>query len=137
VWSLLLLAVTVWSFAHLLLGFSNRSEVVLWLGRKGGARCNLHKKNVWSVRFIAKGGDVVTTSQLTLRSKCDSPRTGYARRATQIYVAWTSNNGVTLSGDLYCCLLPQCEAAALAFQSQHKKDTSWSFACPIHENDRR
>jgi len=27
-----------------------------------------------------------------------------------IYVARTSNNGVISSGDLYCCLLPRCEA---------------------------
>jgi len=27
-----------------------------------------------------------------------------------IYVARTSNNRVILSGELYCCLLPQCEA---------------------------
>jgi len=27
-----------------------------------------------------------------------------------IYVAPTSNNGVISSGDLYCCLLPQCAA---------------------------
>jgi len=27
-----------------------------------------------------------------------------------IYVVQTSNNRVTSSGDLYCCLLPQCEA---------------------------
>jgi len=27
-----------------------------------------------------------------------------------MYVARTSNNRVILSGDLYCCLLPQCEA---------------------------
>jgi len=27
-----------------------------------------------------------------------------------LYVARTSNNRVILSGDLYCCLLPQCEA---------------------------
>jgi len=29
---------------------------------------------------------------------------------THIYVARTSNNRVISSGDLYCCLLPQCEA---------------------------
>ena len=40
---------------------------------------------------------------------CDSPRTGCARR-TKIYVARTSNNRVISSGDLYCCLLPRCEA---------------------------
>jgi len=27
-----------------------------------------------------------------------------------IYVAWTSNNRVISRGELYCCLLPQCEA---------------------------
>jgi len=27
-----------------------------------------------------------------------------------IYVAWTSNNRVNSLGDLYCCLLPRCEA---------------------------
>ena len=27
-----------------------------------------------------------------------------------IYVAWTSSNRVISSGELYCCLLPQCEA---------------------------
>ena len=26
-----------------------------------------------------------------------------------IYLAWTSNNRVISSGDLYCCLLPRCE----------------------------
>ena len=29
---------------------------------------------------------------------------------TQIYVTWTSDNRVILSGDLYYCLLPQCKA---------------------------
>jgi len=32
-----------------------------------------------------------------------------ANNNTYIYVAQTSNNRVILSGDLYCCLLPQCE----------------------------
>jgi len=27
-----------------------------------------------------------------------------------IYVAWTSNNRVIMAHDLYCCLVPQCEA---------------------------
>ena len=27
-----------------------------------------------------------------------------------IYMTWTSNHEVISSGDLYCCLLPQCEA---------------------------
>jgi len=29
---------------------------------------------------------------------------------THIYVAWTSNNRLIMPCDLYCCLLPQCEA---------------------------
>ena len=33
-----------------------------------------------------------------------------AKNNTHIYVARTSNNRVISSGDLYCCLLPQCEA---------------------------
>jgi len=42
---------------------------------------------------------------------CDSPRTGCARRRTPyIYVVRTSNNSVIMACELYCCLLPQCEA---------------------------
>jgi len=53
----------------------------------------------------------VATSPLALRSLCDSPRTGCARRITiYIYVARTSNNRVIMVCELYCCLLPQCEA---------------------------
>jgi len=33
-----------------------------------------------------------------------------ARKTTPMYVARTSNNRVILSGELYCCLLPQYEA---------------------------
>ena len=51
---LLLLAATVWSFKHMLLGLSNHNKVVLWTECEGGAKCNLHKKNVQLVRFIAK-----------------------------------------------------------------------------------
>jgi len=41
-------------------------------------------KNVESVRFIAKGGDVVTTSQLALHWMGDSSRMGCAWRATPV-----------------------------------------------------
>ena len=63
-----------------------------------------------------------------------------AKSNTQIYVTWTSNNRVISSGDLYYCLLPQCEAlrtCVRAFWSQHKKYTSLSVACLIHENGQR
>ena len=53
----------------------------------------------------------VATSPVVLRWLCDSPRTGYAWRTTPyIYVAPTSNNRVIMACELYCCLLPQCEA---------------------------
>ena len=54
VWSLFLLAATVWSFVHFPLGVCNSNKVVLWSGWQDGARCNLHKKNVGSVWFIAQ-----------------------------------------------------------------------------------
>ena len=42
---------------------------------------------------------------------CDLARTGCAwRTTTYIYVARTSNNRVFMACELYCCLLPQCEA---------------------------
>jgi len=44
----------------------------------------------------------VATSPLALRWMCDSPRTECARR--------TTNNGVIVACDVYCCLLPRCEA---------------------------
>ena len=54
---------------------------------------------------------LVATSPVVLRWLCDSPRTGWAWRTTPyIYVARTSNNRVIVACDLYCCLLPQCEA---------------------------
>jgi len=68
---------------------------------------------------------IFATAPLALRWMCDSPRTGYARRITPIYLARTSHNRVISSRDFYlcCCLLPQCEAlrtcrSAWAFRSQ-------------------
>ena len=52
----------------------------------------------------------VATSPLALRWVCDSPRTGCARTTTIYIYIWTNNNRVIAAHDLYCCLLPQCEA---------------------------
>jgi len=52
--SLLLLAATVWSFAHMLLGLSDCNKMVLWPWCVSRARSNLQKKNVRSVRFAVK-----------------------------------------------------------------------------------
>jgi len=107
----LLLAATVWNFAHLPLGLSDCNKMVLWPGCEGCARCNLHKKNVWSVRFVVKrwgcccnlSVGVVLNAQFTGNRMC-------AKNNTHIYVAWTANNRVIMACDLYCCWLPQCEA---------------------------
>ena len=53
-WSLLLLAATVRSFAHISLGISDRNKMVLWPGCEGRAEFSLHKKNVRSVWFVSK-----------------------------------------------------------------------------------
>jgi len=66
-WSLLLLAATVWSFARLLLGLSDRNEMMLWPGCDGRARCNLHKKKSDRCGSLWKRGDVVASFRLALR----------------------------------------------------------------------
>ena len=53
-WSLLLLAATVRSSAHMPLGISDRNKMVLWPGCGGRAEFSLHTKNVRSVRFVVK-----------------------------------------------------------------------------------
>ena len=67
----------------------------------------------WSTQQTFKSmiPNTVATSPVVLRWLCDSPRTGCAWRTTPyIYVARTSNNRVIMACELYCCLLPQCEA---------------------------
>jgi len=111
VWTLLLRAATVRSFAHLPLRIYDCNKMVLWPGCKGRARCRLHKKNVRSVQFVEKGGDVVATFLLSLRWMRGSPLMECARRTTPIYMeAQTSNNRVIMACELYCCMLPQSEA---------------------------
>ena len=61
--------------------------------------------------WLWNGQSGVATSPVVLRWLCDSPRMGCAWRTTPyVYVARTSNNRVIMACELYCCLLPQCEA---------------------------
>ena len=53
-WTLLLLAATVRSFAHMSLGISDRNKMVLWPKCEGRAEFSLHTKNVRSVWFVVK-----------------------------------------------------------------------------------
>jgi len=109
-WTLLLLAATVQSFAHMPLGISDRNKMVLWPGCEGRARVSLHTKNVRSVWFVVKrrgcccnlSGGVALIVWFTTDGMCTKNK--------NICVVRTTNNTVILSGDLYCCLLPRCEA---------------------------
>jgi len=109
-WTLLLLAATVWSFAHMPLGLSVRNKIVLWPGCGGRARCSLHTKNVRSVWFVAKrrgcccnlSGGVALNVWFTTNGMC-------VKNNTHIHVARTSNDRMISSGELYCCLPPQCK----------------------------
>ena len=56
------------------------------------------------------------------------------------YVTRTSNNRVISLGDLYCCLLPQCEALRTCrsrFLIATQEIYFLSFTCAIHEYDQR
>jgi len=55
-------------------------------------------KTVFALIFLKTGG------------RPPSPTPRLVRLCTHIHVAWTSNNRVIAARDLYCCLLPQCEA---------------------------
>jgi len=64
---------------------------------------------------------IVATTPLALRWNARFTTNGMRAKENAIYVARTSNDRVISSGELYCCLLPQCELyvhAAWAFRSQ-------------------
>jgi len=93
---------------------------VLFIAKRRGCCCNL------SVGVTLK-------MWLTTNGMC-------ARSNTQIYVTRTSNNRVISLGDLYCCLLPQCEALRTCrsrFLIATQEIYFLSFTCAIHEYDQR
>jgi len=69
------------------------------------------KKNVRQVPFIAKRKGRCCILSVDIALKVWFITNGIcAKSNTQIYVTRTSNNRVISLRDLYCCLLPQCEA---------------------------
>jgi len=141
-WSLLLLAATVQSFAHMPLGISDHNKMMLWPGCEGRAEFSLHTKNVRSVWIVVKrrgcccnlssGVALIvwfTTNEMCVKNK----NICMWREQAIIEWSWWSDLGewslimlvnlvnswlclrtvttrVISSGDLYCCLLPRCEA---------------------------
>jgi len=108
---------------------------------EGGARCNHHNKNVRWMRFIAKERGCCCNLSVALHWKCDSPWTRCAWRATHKYM-WCKQAIIEWScrevSIVACChSVKLCVLAARPFGLQHKKYTSLSFACLIHENDQR
>jgi len=94
-WSLLLLAATVWSSAHMPLRISDRNKMVPWPGCEGRVEFSLHTKNVQPGRFIVKrrwcccilAGGVALIVWFTLNRMC-------VKNNTIMYVSRTSNNSV-------------------------------------------
>ena len=102
----------VWSFAHMPLGLSDRNKMVLWPGCEGPTRFSLHIKNMQSVRFVEKRRGCCCnhfTTGVVLKCVVHHQRNVHDEQH-HIYVAQTSSNRVISSSELYCCLLPQCEA---------------------------
>jgi len=69
-------------------------------------------------------GTTVATSPLALRWNAQFTTNGMCANKNTICVARTSNNRVTSSGNLYCCLLPQCEALR-TYRSGFPIATKW------------
>jgi len=82
-----------------------KKSLILLLVRLVFRRC---KRGKFLQRFLQLPD--VATSPVALRWMCDSPRTDVREEQQHISVARTSNNRVIAEHDLYCCLLPQCDA---------------------------
>jgi len=78
---------------------------------EGCARFSLHTKNVRSVQFVVKRRGCCCNHSAGIGLECAVQHKGNVHEEKHyIFVARTSNNRVISSGDLYCCLLPQCDA---------------------------
>ena len=114
---------------------SYSSAFASW-GKIGTAFCHFQnlRKCLLGIRGKTTAGVILPLGEIwllvlqplvVLRWLCDSPRTGCAWRTTPyIYVAQTSNNRVIMACELYCCLLPQCEALRIC-RSEFPIATKW------------
>jgi len=99
--SLLSIAATVWSFANLLLGLSNRNKVVLWpqdvkvvLGEP-----SQKERAIGAVHYKKEGMLLQPLSWCCFGSAIHHER-DVRKSNTQIYVTQTSSNRVISSGGL-------------------------------------
>ena len=100
-------------------GFSDCNTMVLLPGCGGRAEFSLHTRNVRSVWFVVKRGDIVATSLVALRLLFDSPQTGCARRGNTIWmwrkqaiIEWSRH----VNSIVACChSVKLCAYAAQAF----------------------
>ena len=132
-WTLLLLAATVWSFAHMLIGFFRLQEngAVTRMSRLCGVQAS-HKERVISV-VRCKKEECCCNSLVALRWLCDSPRMGCARRKTLYEHGANKQYRVIMACELYCCLLPQCEALRVCRSSFSDRNTIFFilFLCQL------
>ena len=110
-WSLLFLAATVWSFAHMLLGIFNYNKMVLWTGCGGRAEFSLHTKKVGSVWFVVKRKGCCCNLSSGVALLVWFTTNGMCAKNKNIY-AWREQAIIRESAihDLCCYLLSQCEA---------------------------
>jgi len=78
---------------------------------QGRVGFSLHTKNVRSMRFVVKRRGSCYNHSAGVALKCAvHHERDVGEEQYHIYVAWTSNNRVIAACELYCYLLPQCEA---------------------------
>jgi len=128
-WTLLLLAATVRSFAHMPLEISDRNKLVLWPGCGGCAVWSLHKKNVRSVQFVVKrsrcccnlSGDVALNVWFTTNGMCAKNNNIYMW-CEQAIIEWSWH----VNSIVACCHSANlCAHAAWDFRSQQYNYTSF------------
>ena len=135
IWSLLLLAATGWSFAHMPLGLSDRNKMVLWPGCGGHAGFSLHTKNVRSVRFVGnKRGcccnhsvGVALNVWFTMNGTCAKKNTTYMWRE-QAIIEWSWH---VISIVACCHSVKLCGYAARAFRLQHYQVKKMAFSTAV------
>jgi len=125
-WSLFLLAAMVRSFAHMLLGISDRNNMVLWPGWGGRAEFSLNKKNVRSVWFVVKrrgcccnlSGGVALIVWFITNGMC-------VKNNTIIYVARASNS--KRDWDVETLTILTCEWLNVTTRVRKERLREWSL----------